>query len=44
MTHSPKFKDLKYYYEHQLWTEKMIQDAVEKQWITADEAKEILQK
>lgn len=44
MTHSPKFKDLKYYYEHKLWTEGMIRNAVDKGWITSDEADEILQK
>lgn len=44
MDHSPKFNDLRFYYQHKLWNETMIHNAVEKGWITSEEAEGILQK
>ena len=38
---SKKFNLVKSYYERGLWSEKRVHDAVEKNWITAAEYKEI---
>lgn len=40
--HSPKFTKVKNYYDQGLWNKKMVQNAVIKNWITAEEAQEIL--
>lgn len=34
---SPKFQKVKTYYDRHLWSKKMVHDAVEKEWITAEE-------
>jgi len=39
---SAKFEKVRDYYERGLWTAVMVQHAVDR-WITAEEAKEILQ-
>lgn len=36
-----KFNLVKNYYDRGLWSEKRVHDAVEKNWITAEEYKEI---
>lgn len=41
MEHSKKFTTVKGYYDHGLWTEAMVRNAVGR-WITAEEADEIL--
>lgn len=38
---SKKFNLVKNYYDRGLWSEKRVHDAVEKNWITAEEYKEI---
>ena len=38
---SEKFKKVKKYYDSGLWNVKMVRNAVEKKWITADEFEEI---
>ena len=38
---SPKFNKVKKYYEAGLWTLEMVKNAVVKEWITAEEFKEI---
>lgn len=37
MTRSKKFEIVKYYYESGLWKMKRIRNAVEREWITAEE-------
>lgn len=37
MTRSKKFEIVKYYYESDLWKMKRIRNAVEREWITAEE-------
>ena len=34
---SPKFHKVKNYYDRNLWSKKMVHDAVEKGWITEEE-------
>lgn len=38
---SPKFNKVKKYYDAGLWTLEMVKNAVVKEWITAEEFKEI---
>lgn len=40
--HSPKFEEIKSYYEQGLWKKKAVKNAVIKGWITADEYEEIV--
>lgn len=39
---SNRFSIVKYYFDNGLWNEKMVKLAVEKEWITEDEFKEIV--
>ena len=39
--HSEKFETVKKYFDMGLWTETKLRNAVVKNWITADEFKEI---
>lgn len=41
MEHSPKYNKVKKYYDDGFWNKAMVHNAVVKQWITADEYKEI---
>lgn len=41
MEHSKKFSTVEKYYNMGLWTIHMVKNAVEKEWITADEYQEI---
>lgn len=41
MEHSKKFATVKNYFDKGLWSKKRIHDAVFKNWITAEEYKEI---
>ena len=41
MEHSTKFNKVKNYYDHGLWNETRVANAVVKEWITADEYEEI---
>lgn len=41
MTHSKNFDKVKTYYEKGLWSKHRVHDAVVKNWITADEYREI---
>lgn len=41
MEHSPKFNKVKQYYDNGLWSITKVRNAVIKQWITAEEFKEI---
>jgi len=41
MEHSPKYEQVKYYWENSLWNETRLRNAVLKKWITADEFTEI---
>lgn len=41
---SKKYNTVKKYYDKGLWSERMVGDAVEKGWITADEFAEIIGK
>ena len=38
---SEKYQKVKKYYDSGLWNVKMVRNAVEKKWITADEFEEI---
>jgi len=39
--HSKKFQKVKDWYDSDMWTKKMVHDAVVKGWITAEEFEEI---
>ena len=39
--HSPKFEEVKHYYDFGLWKKKAVKNAVKKNWITAAEYEEI---
>lgn len=39
---SKKYNTVKKYYDKGLWSERMVRDAVEKGWITAEEFAEIV--
>lgn len=39
--HSPRFDDVKSYYDAGLWKKKAVRNAVVKEWITAAEYEEI---
>lgn len=39
--HSAKYENVKRYYDKGLWTKEMVRNAVVKEWITAEEYKEI---
>lgn len=39
--HSAKYEKVKRYYDKGLWTKEMVRNAVVKEWITAEEYKEI---
>ncbi|MGN0695024.1 MAG: XkdX family protein [Lentihominibacter sp.] len=39
--HSARYEKVKSYYEKGLWLKKMVHNAVIKEWITAEEYKEI---
>lgn len=41
MEHSKNFEKVKQYYERKNWSLKMVRNAVVKDWITAEEFKEI---
>ena len=41
MEHSPRFEEVKWYYDHGLWTIKQVHKAVETGWITEEEFFEI---
>ena len=41
MEHSPKFSKVKSYYDNGLWSITKVRNAVIKNWITAEEFKEI---
>ena len=41
MEHSPKYNQVLDFYKRNLWNEKMVRNAVIKDWITKDEFKEI---
>ncbi len=41
MEHSKKFEDIKFYYEHHIWSKKTVKLAVSKGRITAEEYEEI---
>ena len=41
MEHSQRFEEVKWYYDHRLWTINRVRKAVEKSWITAEEFTEI---
>lgn len=38
-----KYEKVKYYYQHGLWDESRVMNAVEKGWITEEQAKEIIE-
>ena len=40
--HSTKFEDVKFYYDHRIWSKKTVKLAVKKKWITAEEYAEIV--
>lgn len=40
--HSPKFNEVKRYYDDGLWKKKAVRNAVVKGWITAEEYEEII--
>lgn len=40
-THSPRFEEVKGYYDAGLWKKKAVRKAVERGWITAAEYEEI---
>lgn len=40
--HSPKFNEVKHYYDAGLWKKKAVKNAVIKKWITAEEYEEIV--
>lgn len=42
MEHNKKFEKIKRYYDLGKWTKSMVQDAVDKGWITEDEYYEIV--
>lgn len=39
--HSPRYYDVKEYYENGLWKKKAVKNAVKRLWITAEEYAEI---
>lgn len=41
MEHSEKFDLVKMYYDRHFWSKKKVHDAVDKNWITREEYKEI---
>ena len=41
MEHSPKYEQVKSFYEEGLWSKNAVKNAVKKGWITADEYEEI---
>lgn len=44
MTYSKKFDTVKIYYDLKVWNETRVRNAVVKNWITAEEFKEIVGK
>lgn len=44
MEHSAKYKEIKAWYGLKMWDENRINDAVQKNWITEEEALKILHK
>lgn len=39
--HSPRFEEIRQYYETGMWKKKAVRNAVKKGWITAEEYEEI---
>ena len=40
--HSKKFGDVKFYYDHRIWSKATVAKSVKKGWITAAEYEEIV--
>lgn len=40
--HSKKYPDVKFYYDHRIWSKATVAKSVKKGWISADEYEEIV--